>query len=57
MNYEPELYRIASEVHKGADDDYIRELCAELAADVGTTEARIYHESEQVYIREFERAQ
>ena len=53
MNYQAELYRIAEEAHKGADDDYIRELCAELAADVGVTTARIYHEAEQVYTREF----
>ena len=54
MNYQAELYRIAEEAHKGVDDDYIQDLCAELASDVGVTTARIYRESEMVYRKEFE---
>jgi hypothetical protein len=51
--YGAEIYRIAEEVHMGRDDEYIKELCREVAAGGHFTPAKVYNDVRYFYFREF----
>ena len=55
MNVYAELYSIAEAAHKGCDDEYIRDLCADLASETGKLAADLYNQAEAIYRQEFER--
>ena len=55
-NLYAECYRIAEIAHHGCDDDYIRDLCAEVADthELGSVTAEyVYEHSKRIYMSEF----